>query len=1460
MRNKTLKAFCFACLGIIMGLNGAEKVENKDPLKLGVSYPLHEESTWRSKLMAYPGKPNGQYFYESGTDFFKDEYGKPCVFSEDWIKKYGYASGAYAIENGALVFDTGKKNFSFAFGPSSDQAEVAGPRLGANWGECEKDIYRLEMGVQQSISETEWLFQIRKGSGYGESKNFIIKGTEPQLFITDLGLVRTLNSDETGIKFTCLTPGAIVKINSLKIVPYSSNVYFRSKINLQWKPVMAHATFDAPEDYDIYVNEQKIASGNKHYFHGTVRSVDLIPYLKKGENVIAIRKSWLSWLNQKPVVLFEAFAADRNGQIARILGGEGWKTSLAADNGWETFAFDDSGWENSKALPGGIEFVTESKTHNNKPVFMGVNPRHMGVLDAKPSGRMHPVFEYNEKNISYTLKVPAGLTEKSAPQLKLIDADTEKVIETVKGVLKQEDNGFACYDFSMATRTPGAYVLNWQLNAPNAKTLDERKDEMIIVGPIVQDKIALEDFEKEFEKRLKLVQQIDCSANVEDKATFVDHAGMYSPPIVDKGRIVERDGMKYRETGRGMWDWFAYRTESMEFGKPYLVEVVIPDNASRYIMSGLMETFPIRFRNNPKGRGQWSVTAACYTGGKYPLSGKAKTLRYICWPASPKSAIVVVSGYRDYPAAACKINVYKIEGGLPSLTIPKTERMFGSFNERISVMVASTGRTENSLFDDMTRRNGNIKGWHSWYKAIERKITWLRFQGRNMTGEGVYMYNNGDYPSLKHNKEISNQELDPVLLAIKMYAQNNIKCMLGVEFKCSPDLEVSENFKVSDRKMQRGDDTLFMVDKNGLQINERGSRGVNFLHPKVSGAFYDTVSEIYDFYKDAGPVAGMFMIAGKYWLPTFFPSVKEGLGVYDIGYGDFTVGIFEKETGTTLNIDPKNPKIPQERYELLTGKYKKLWLAWRAAKVREATEKVSKIITKGKSKWRLYLVPFFLIDHENPFIESSGTKQERDKFLDKSLFEAAYPPEKYTDNPYVTLVTRMLRRYRFATPEENSNYIEAWNTNSRKLIKNSDAIYFFDRGLPMFFDEVDCPAKGAKNWMWDNSSRGVFVAQGVEDNAMEPFVNVVIDPIPHTIMYAQIDCNMETAHGRQIRRFCKSFYATPNLQFSMLPVENAKGIIAQTASENKNAYLRLINNSPWTTQGCFKVSADKVRDIVYDRNLSSDFFSSGKYDVEMKPYEVRIFTIENAIGEIKCNFALPEKEAEKITDKAEYILKDKTCLEKIPGDIVAGMIYALKDKDAFALREYMDDFEVKNATREVDRNRKALKNQRKLLEDLGKNRARIICASDAEYTAPDGSRWLPDQKYSDCGAYGNEGATFADRGQELEIKNTDIDRIYQTEAYGGQIVYKIPVPDGKYNVYLHFAETYVKNTHPGIRQISVTVENVHHPELIDPFAMAKGWGKPYVLEMKDIAVLDGELDVELSGSVGISGIEIEKAK
>jgi hypothetical protein len=100
--------------------------------------------------------------------------------------------------------------------------------------------------------------------------------------------------------------------------------------------------------------------------------------------------------------------------------------------------------------------------------------------------------------------------------------------------------------------------------------------------------------------------------------------------------------------------------------------------------------------------------------------------------------------------------------------------------------------------------------------------------------------------------------------------------------------------------------------------------------------------------------------------------------------------------------------------------------------------------------------------------------------------------------------------------------------------------------------------------------------------------------------------------------------------------------------------------------------------------------------------------------------------------------------------------------------------------------------------------------------------------------------------------------VYQTEVYGNNVSYRIPVPKGRYNVILHFAETYSKNKKPGARSIEFGVEQRKHDGKIDPFAMAGGFAKALVVKKENIPVYDGIIDIELTGNVVINGIEIER--
>ena len=126
-----------------------------------------------------------------------------------------------------------------------------------------------------------------------------------------------------------------------------------------------------------------------------------------------------------------------------------------------------------------------------------------------------------------------------------------------------------------------------------------------------------------------------------------------------------------------------------------------------------------------------------------------------------------MNGRKDSRAAASEINIYKIDGELPALKLPETDRLLGTHNERLSVM-AATMSCENPTENDLQLMNsGHRDSWYNWYQIFERKIKLLRFQGRNMTVEGLYMYSKSDYPSINNSYGVSNQEFDVAYLGFK---------------------------------------------------------------------------------------------------------------------------------------------------------------------------------------------------------------------------------------------------------------------------------------------------------------------------------------------------------------------------------------------------------------------------------------------------------------------------------------------------------------------------------------------------------------------------------------------------------------------------------------------------------------------------------------------------------------------
>lgn len=1443
----------FGLLMLLAGYAGATEIlrETNTP-NLGLAvYPLAEQ-TWRSPVMRCPEPVREQDRVWTGPDFFESEYGAPCVFTADCVQAWGYVvDGSCRATNGFLVCTPGPKGFSFGFGAVPRDFSRPSARFGAAWGPQGKDNFRLRMTVEQDVETSVWTFATSRFNDYSrEESSFTIHGRGRQIVEADVGIVAYMGNC-TGFKLHADVTSGVVRIRDIRIAPSSANVYFRRAFTLARRPILAHTTFQSTSEevHDLYVNGRRVSSGSRIYPGGPQKTVDLAPFLVAGSNVIAFRREFIAAWQNTPNWLFEGVAVDRDGGVTHLTGDADWTCTLRAAEGWQEPGFDDAAWSAPLLSPYAIALADGTQ------VAQGLEPRHMGMLDVAPEGRDYPVFDVDESP-SFRVRLPIGVRGRLQPHLDLFQAGAETKVESVAAGAPQETADFLVYRFAPKTRTAGPYRLIWTLRDGAGAVVETRREELIRVGPIVQETLPLAGFEECFAKRLKLERKIDCARERGDDAEFLDHAGMYHPAQTNRGRVVTADGMRYRETGSGVYDYFAYRLHLRERGATYLIEIVIPDNRPRYVASCVVESYPIPFCNNfARGNRGWITSSgAALTGTeRYPLSGGRKTLRYLYHPGSFNAAVVVMSGAQDAPAAACEINLYRVADGLPALAIPPTDRRFGQHNERLSTMALTMAVDQPLELDVWMRRNGHRDAWANGYRAIERKIRFLRFQGQNMTVEGVYMYDQGDYPSLRHNRFCSNQEFDLPHLMLRMYARNDIRCLLGFEYCNSPAVAASGTDTVSDRRVWQGAPGMHMVDRHGRQLVGSFSRdGINFLDPRVEATMLDTLGEIYDRYQGVGRPEGLFMVTGDWWAPGFIRGGYRDVDATEVGYDDLTVGLFERETGIHLGIAADDPRRFQARYDLLMGAHRALWLHWRGVKLRACMQRLSDRIRRGANKWDLQLYPSsgWGVQKDSPFFDATTPRPLRDAALDDFLVRSGVPREHYRGQTGINLVTPLLEIdfFRNRRLTDDTAPFHGLNTNpgSREVLRQLGSLY-----LTTQLNEVDFPASAAARWLWDSTLRGVFVLRGAGDNAMHPFVDVIRDSTPRDIFSCWLDCNLETAHGEAQRRFAKAFYATPDVTFEPLPPERARGVLAQAAPRPSGAWLRLVNPTPYALTGTLRGGA--FHDCVYDGATPG-----GR--VELKPNDIRIFSADAAPDKLACELALPREVADGIRKQAARILASPAFLRDVPRDQVARLFQAQQQEDPFSLYLVMDDYEVAAHIKRAKAEAAAFEQQELFLEDLGKTgSARVDCAGERVVTDGRGRRWLPDQPYLACGAYGNEFATYADRGN-LTIADTDAERVYQTEAYGAHVFYRIPLPKGKFHVHLHVAETYEPIRRAGIRLFSVKVENHLWEQPVDPFVAAGGFARAAIVSEQNVGVDDGVLDIELRGGVGVQGIEIEMAR
>jgi enterochelin esterase-like enzyme len=151
---------------------------------------------------------------------------------------------------------------------------------------------------------------------------------------------------------------------------------------------------------------------------------------------------------------------------------------------------------------------------------------------------------------------------------------------------------------------------------------------------------------------------------------------------------------------------------------------------------------------------------------------------------------------------------------------------------------------------------------------------------------------------------------------------------------------------------------------------------------------------------------------------------------------------------------------------------------------------------------------------------------------------------------------------------------------------------------------------------------------------------------------------------------------------------------------------------------------------------------------------------------------------------------------------------------------------------------------------------RVDCGAFEPYKDKLGNVWSADQELGAGKTWGADDGMTVDR-LGVGVTGTDMPPIYETERYS-MGSYKFTVPNGRYTVRLHFAETFEGIMGPGERVFSVRVPGQAVLKDLDLFKTV-GFLKPLVKEYKGVPVENGQLVIGFTPNIEnpqICGIEI----
>jgi len=882
---------------------------------------------------------------------------------------------------------------------------------------------------------------------------------------------------------------------------------------------------------------------------------------------------------------------------------------------------------------------------------------------------------------------------------------------------------------------------------------------------------------------------------------------------------------RYREAGEAKWDRFAFEV-ALPAGlrAPVALEVAWPDDRER-----AMALYMIVKSEHRQHRDRLSGGIQC--GGEYPLSRTMRTTRYLFYPESDQYLFEVRTLIPGLPAAVARLEIFRLDERLPKLAVRRPEgapqRAFGHLDEDQSFEINLGGGIESP-----TRYGYAVE-------LFERLLDYLDYTGQNTMSYALLRYDWGHLDMGPVNAVGSRMRCAGwVSLLLDMMQRRGLQLVGNVHLFTVPERPVVPRAATDPDELERRvREGRFTIDRTGKVRTDFGrKRGVgnNPAHPAVRGQFLGMVAEIARRFGRHPAFAGMDL-----WIDANTPLAFRSP---DVGYGDFTVALFEKETGLRVPAPADDPGRFEQRARFLNGPGRDKWLAWRARKTTELVREVDAILTKARPDLRLHLTvggwhersPRFLdkeecegfdfrtFAYERLSVDLEAVKQFKSVVLTPMKDGTIYRWLKHWTGGRENVACELnwsvdkFRAFRHGARSAASVYLRYFESFSDSLKPDVYKGYF----------QNDDPKAHGRYFLKD------FAIALAAQDAAQIFVGA--QPLG------------TAGRDVEVREFAKAYRALPAGEFQDVP-GLTDPVTARWLNTPQGTYLYVASlvEFPLTVQVDLPEGAGPAGDLSSGRPLA---LTGTSLPVELTPFQLRSFLVPGPdVRPRGGRCAIPpearQRYAAEVADLARAVAelekhgadatRHKQRLSVIERELAAGAYAEARRLIASKLMRGIPELRESAA-------KGYLSEQAAMIR---RSEYALNCGAQRFYRAKSGRLFFPEHQFQP-GGYGYDGGYSSVGRPVAGLKGTPDPVLFAREAYNID-AYRFTVAPGAYTVRLHLKVGYRHNAKPGTFVFDVLIEGRPVLTEYDVFTGAGGdFFQAAVREFKGVAVADGVLDIE----------------